>query len=46
MLSGTKEEIAMDYKEKIIEMVESIGNQGILKFIYSFIKTFLEEQKR
>lgn len=33
----------MDYKEKIIEMVESIEDSWILEQIYKFIKGMLKE---
>lgn len=33
----------MDYKRKIIEMVEKIENQGILEYLYTFIKLFLKK---
>lgn len=32
----------MDYKEKIMEMVENIDNEYWLRSIYIFIKTLLE----
>lgn len=32
----------MDYKRKIIEMVEKIKNPGTLEYLYTFIKLFLE----
>lgn len=32
----------MEYKEKIIEMVEKINNQEFLKKIYYFIRAFIE----
>lgn len=33
----------MEYKEKIIEMVKKISNQGTLEYLYTFIKLFLEK---
>lgn len=33
----------MDYKQKIIELVEKINNQGTLEYLYTFIKLFLEK---
>lgn len=35
----------MNYKEKIIEMVESIEDENLLKKIYDFIVAWLEQQK-
>ena len=32
-----------DYKQKIIEMVEEIDNEKILRFIYVFIKDIYDE---
>lgn len=29
------------YREKIIELVEKINNQGTLEYLYTFIKLFL-----
>ncbi len=34
----------MDYKQKIIEMVEKIENQKILKLIYGFAKSGYKEE--
>lgn len=31
------------YREKIIELVEKINNQGTLEYLYTFIKLFLEK---
>ena len=31
------------YKRKIIELVEKIENPGILEYLYTFIKLFLEK---
>lgn len=31
------------YEEKITEMVEKIENAGILEYLYTFIKLFLEK---
>lgn len=32
-----------DYKKLIIGMVKKIENQGILEYLYTFIKLFLEK---
>ena len=32
------------YKDKIIEMVEKIENQGTLKYIYNILKTYLKSR--
>lgn len=32
-----------DYKKEIIELVEGIENPGILEYLYTFIKLFLEK---
>ena len=32
----------MKYKRKIIEMVNKVDNQGILEYLYTFIRLFLE----
>lgn len=37
--------IGMDYKEKIIEMVEEIKNQKILHCIYIFVFDIMKEDK-
>lgn len=37
-----KEESAMDYKRKIIEMVEKIEKPGTLEYLYTYIKLFLD----
>ncbi len=34
----------MDYKQKIVEMVEKINNQEFLEKIYYFVKVFLEDE--
>lgn len=31
------------YKDRIIELVEKIENPGILEYLYTFIKLFLEK---
>lgn len=33
----------MDCKAKIIQMIESINNDGTLEYLYTFIKMFLEK---
>lgn len=33
----------MEYKIKIIEMVEKIENVGTLEYLYTFIRLFLEK---
>ena len=33
----------MDYKQKIIEMVQNIGDSWILEQIYKFVKGMLKE---
>ena len=33
----------VDYKEKIIELIENINNHGILEYLYTFIRLFLEK---
>lgn len=33
----------MDYKTKIIQMIESIKNDGTLEYLHTFIKLFLEK---
>lgn len=33
----------MEYKRKIIELVEKIENHGVLEYLYTFIKLFLEK---
>jgi len=38
-----KEELAMDYKREIIEMVEKIEKPGTLEYLYIFIKLFLKK---
>ena len=35
----------MDYKEKIIEMLEEIEDPLILKLIYGFVESGYEEEK-
>lgn len=37
------EEMTMEYKEKIIEMVNSVNNEGLLEYLHTFIKLFLEK---
>ncbi len=32
----------MDYKKEIIEMINGIKKTGTLKYLYTFIKLFLE----
>lgn len=32
----------MDYKKKIIELVNKVENEEYLKYIYILLKTFLE----
>jgi hypothetical protein len=32
----------MDYKRKIIEMVEKIEKPGTLEYLYTYIKLFLD----
>lgn len=32
----------MDYKGKIIELVQKLKNEEYLKYIYTLLKTFLE----
>lgn len=33
----------MDYKKEIIEMINGIKKTGILEYLYTFIKLFLEK---
>lgn len=33
----------MDYKSKIIQMIENINNNGTLEYLHTFIKLFLEK---
>lgn len=33
----------IDYRERIIGMVEKINNQGTLEYLYTFIKLFIEK---
>lgn len=33
----------MDYKSEIIHLIESIGNNGTLEYLYTFIKMFIEK---
>lgn len=40
---GQEKDCEDDYRGKIIEMVEKINNQGTLKYLYTFIKLFLEK---
>ncbi len=35
----------MDYKKKIVEMVEKINNQKFLKMIYGFVRALFEEKE-
>lgn len=32
-----------DYKAKIIKMIEGVNNNGILEYLHTFIKLFLEK---
>lgn len=32
----------MDYKKETINLIEKIQDEKVLKYIYSFIKTFLK----
>ena len=32
-----------DYKTKIIRMIEGVNNTGILEYLHTFIKLFLEK---
>ena len=34
---------AADYKNRIIDMVSGINSQGILEYLYTFIRLFLEK---
>lgn len=34
----------MNYKEKIIEMIENIEKQNILEYLYTYIKMFIEKR--
>lgn len=40
-----KTDIKKCYKEKIIELVEKIENQAILKLIYGLVRSGYEEEK-
>ena len=33
----------MDYKTKIIQMIERVNNSGTLEYLHTFIKLFLEK---
>lgn len=33
----------MNYKKMLIELIENIEDQGILSYLYTFIKLFLEK---
>ena len=33
----------MDYKTKIIKMIERVNNNGTLEYLHTFIKLFLEK---
>lgn len=39
----TKHSGGVNYKKKIIEMIENINNQGTLEYLYTFIRLFLEK---
>ena len=41
--ANTYDKEMMNYKEKIIEMVNKINKLNILEYIYSFLKLFLEK---
>lgn len=46
VLEMTNEEYQVsspDYGKLIIEMVEKVSNQGILEYLHTFIKLFLEK---
>lgn len=32
----------MDYKSKIIQMIESVNDNKVLEYLHTFIKLFLE----
>lgn len=34
----------MDYKKKIIEMVNKINNRGTLQYIYNVLKSYLKSR--
>lgn len=34
----------MNYKQKIIELVEKINNQGTLEYIYNVLKAYLKSR--
>lgn len=36
---------SMEYREKIIEMVEKINNEEILKLLFEFVKAGLKEAR-
>lgn len=40
-----REEMNMEYKEKIIEMVNEISRKDILRYIYIIISDIIEEEK-
>ena len=33
----------MDYKTKMIKMIEDVNNDGTLEYLHTFIKLFLEK---
>lgn len=33
----------VNYKKKIIEMIENVNNHGTLEYLYTFIRLFLEK---
>lgn len=38
-----KRRVTVECKEKIIEMVNSVNNEGLLEYLHTFIKLFLEK---
>ena len=38
-----REELIMDYKEKVIEMIQKIESEKFMKFLYNMIVSFKEQ---
>ena len=39
------ERVFMDYKKEIIEMIQKIHNESIIKFIYGCVKRAYDEER-